>query len=96
MKCARCESPILVGRERDGLMINLCQECRGVWLDHGELEKLIARAQREFEEYEHSYSSRSDEDLPRRNSRDDDRRYEKPRKKKKESWFESLGDIFGG
>ena len=96
MKCPRFGSPILVERERDGVMIDVGQECRGVWLDRGELEKLIVRTQREFEEYEHSYDSRSDDDLPRRSSQNDERRFEKPRKKKKESGVESLGDIFGG
>ena len=33
----------LVEVERDGVMIDACPTCRGIWLDRGELEKLIAR-----------------------------------------------------
>ena len=29
---------------RQGVDIDFCPQCRGVWLDHGELEKLIERA----------------------------------------------------
>ena len=32
----------LVEVERDGVMIDACPACRGIWLDRGELEKLIA------------------------------------------------------
>lgn len=44
MKCPRCESPVLDERVRDGVTIDACPQCRGVWLDRGELEKLISRA----------------------------------------------------
>lgn len=43
MICPRCGSP-LDERERDGVMIDVCTRCRGIWLDRGELEKLIAFA----------------------------------------------------
>ncbi len=32
----------LVEVERDGVMIDTCPTCRGIWLDGGELEKLVA------------------------------------------------------
>jgi uncharacterized protein len=50
MICPRCETPSLVEREREGLIVDSCSTCRGVWLDRGELEKLIARAVSEFEQ----------------------------------------------
>lgn len=31
--------------ERDGVEIDYCPSCRGVWLDRGELDKIIERAQ---------------------------------------------------
>ena len=31
--------------ERQGVEIDYCQKCRGVWLDRGELDKLIERSQ---------------------------------------------------
>jgi Zn-finger nucleic acid-binding protein len=50
MKCPRCETTALDERERDGITVDVCAGCRGLWLDRGELEKLIARATRELEE----------------------------------------------
>lgn len=44
MKCPRCENSVLEERERDGVTIDVCRHCRGVWLDRGELERFIARA----------------------------------------------------
>jgi hypothetical protein len=35
--------------QRDGIEIDVCTKCRGVWLDRGELEKLLAAVQREAE-----------------------------------------------
>ena len=49
MKCPRCESTVLDERERDGVTIDVCPQCRGIWLDRGELERLIARATAEME-----------------------------------------------
>lgn len=40
---------VLAERERDGIVVDTCPQCRGVWLDRGELERLQARALAEFE-----------------------------------------------
>ncbi len=50
MKCPRCETPMLDEKDRDGIVVDACAQCRGIWLDRGELEKLIARATRELDE----------------------------------------------
>ncbi|WP_233553738.1 TFIIB-type zinc ribbon-containing protein [Algoriphagus lacus] len=34
----------LVMTERSGIEIDYCPECRGVWLDRGELDKIIERS----------------------------------------------------
>jgi len=44
MKCPTCTTVNLVMSERQGVEIDYCPECRGVWLDRGELDKIIARA----------------------------------------------------
>lgn len=44
MICPRCESNALIELDRDGVTIDRCERCRGIWLDRGELEKLIGRA----------------------------------------------------
>lgn len=44
MKCPHCPDTALVMSERQGVEIDYCPQCRGVWLDRGELDKLIERA----------------------------------------------------
>lgn len=41
MNCPRCNST-LAELDRDGITIDRCERCRGIWLDRGELEKLLA------------------------------------------------------
>ena len=43
MKCPVCEVPLSIS-SRDGVEIDFCPQCRGVWLDRGELDKVIERA----------------------------------------------------
>ena len=85
MKCPNCDV-MLTMSDRQGIEIDYCPQCRGVWLDRGELDKIIER------------SSRDDSDgipapprssaPPRRDWDDDDWKY----KKKKKSSL--LGEIF--
>ena len=44
MLCPVCKDPQLVISERQGIEIDYCPSCRGVWLDRGELDKLIEKA----------------------------------------------------
>ena len=46
MKCPTCPDATLVMTERQGVEIDYCPQCRGVWLDRGELDKLIERSAR--------------------------------------------------
>lgn len=43
MNCPTC-NVILQIAERQGVEIDYCPQCRGVWLDRGELDKIIERA----------------------------------------------------
>ncbi|MCW8194083.1 hypothetical protein F6455_04705 [Proteobacteria bacterium 005FR1] len=47
MRCPVCENKDLVMSERQGIEIDYCPQCRGVWLDRGELDKIIDRSQAE-------------------------------------------------
>ena len=42
MQCPVCQVP-LVMTDRQGIEIDYCPQCRGVWLDRGELDKIIER-----------------------------------------------------
>ena len=44
MKCPVCAESNLVMTDRSGIEIDYCMLCRGVWLDRGELDKIIDRA----------------------------------------------------
>lgn len=44
MNCPLCTNQILEPNYRAGIEIDVCPQCRGVWLDRGELDRLIAGA----------------------------------------------------
>ena len=44
MQCPVCDSTDLVMTSREGIEIDYCPKCRGVWLDRGELDKIIERS----------------------------------------------------
>ena len=43
MKCPTCATELLM-TDRQGVEIDYCPTCRGVWLDRGELDKIIERS----------------------------------------------------
>jgi Zn-finger nucleic acid-binding protein len=86
MRCP-LDNTELVMTDRQGIEIDYCPKCRGVWLDRGELDKIIER-NTTFEApkraSEHLRTGPSE-----RPERDDFGRYGKPRKRKS-----FLGEIF--
>jgi len=79
--------------ERYGVKIDLCQSSGGVWLDKGELEKIIMMIREEALQ-ESSYAA-----APRTEAFDDEADYEAeaPRQRKRhkrDSMFENIMDIF--
>ena len=49
MSCPVCRVPLVMS-ERQGVEIDYCPQCRGVWLDRGELDKIIERSTRDLAE----------------------------------------------
>jgi uncharacterized protein len=47
MNCPVCSVQLLIS-ERQGIEIDYCPQCRGVWLDRGELDKIIERSAAEL------------------------------------------------
>lgn len=45
MKCPVCKDVDLAMTDRQGIEIDYCPRCRGIWLDRGELDRLIERAE---------------------------------------------------
>lgn len=94
MKCP-VDSAMLVMSDKQGIEIDYCPECRGVWLDRGELDKIIERSaaptapappepqrQHQPEPYRQEY---------RDDRKYDDRSEHHHKKRKKENF---LGDLF--
>ena len=52
MNCPKC-SVLLQMSERQGIEIDYCPQCRGVWLDRGELDKIIERSATEIPQRAH-------------------------------------------
>ena len=46
MPCPVCAVPLVMS-ERQGVEIDYCPQCRGVWLDRGELDKILERNDRD-------------------------------------------------
>jgi Zn-finger nucleic acid-binding protein len=44
MKCPQCPESVLIMSDRQGVEIDYCPQCRGVWLDRGEIDKIIERS----------------------------------------------------
>jgi uncharacterized protein len=45
MLCPACKDVNLAMTDRQGIEIDYCPSCRGIWLDRGELDRLIERAE---------------------------------------------------
>lgn len=91
LMCPKCHAPMRV-MDRNGVTIERCTECGGIFLDRGELERLM-RAEGEYNERAYTSNRRDDDD-----DDDDDRErgYRdangQPYKKKKKRGF--LDDLF--
>ena len=102
MKCPVCKDVTLLMSEKQGVEIDYCPECRGIWLDRGELENLISKEQSynekryEKERYEEDYH-KHDYDKEYHNHYKDDyyKNNKYGKKKKKESFMGEIFDIFG-
>lgn len=102
MICPNC-GETLRERERSGIEIDVCPVCRGMWLDRGELDKLLDRESRYYDD--------DDDDLSRERGREreyaggrgrvDDhgrpRGYDNqpPKQQKKKGFFQSVIETFG-
>lgn len=45
MQCPTCDNVQLAMTARQGIEIDYCPQCRGIWLDRGELDRLIERSE---------------------------------------------------
>lgn len=85
MKCPSCKDVKLLMSEKKWVEIDYCPDCRGIWLDKGELEKLIDADKKNYDAIEKDYQE-YDSDYQKSHKR-------KPHKKK-ESIFSEITDLF--
>ncbi|MNE14199.1 hypothetical protein D3C76_116190 [compost metagenome] len=110
MKCPVCNDVRMREVEKNGVLIDICPDCKGVWLDRGELEKLL----HEVSEIEASYQSpsvhRNNTHYGARHTQQSNytnqynpsyshshskyNKYNKHHHKKKKSVMDVLGDLF--
>lgn len=86
MQCP-IDNTTLAMTDRLGIEIDYCPTCRGIWLDRGELDKIIER------------SDAQGADVQLKGRGDSDSRQEEKhehRKKKKSSFIGDIFDGFGG
>jgi Zn-finger nucleic acid-binding protein len=94
MNCPNCEGVSLVMSERQGIEIDYGPRCRGVWLDRGELDKIIDRSvgavpDREDDREHRGYQGRPDHD----HGHHDTRHGGHYKKKKREGFLSDLFDF---
>ncbi|WP_217914388.1 zf-TFIIB domain-containing protein [Miltoncostaea marina] len=101
MRCPSCGTR-LVELERSDVLIDACPECRGVWLDRGELDRILDRERRaaagvrdDDEDFFVEMEGRRGggrREAPRDDDRDRDRDRDRPRRRRK-GLLEDLFDL---
>ena len=94
MKCP-IDNIDLVMADRQGIEIDYCPKCRGVWLDRGELDKIIERSapaqQPQQSHDEDRYQAQDQRAYDQGRRCDDD--HHRPYKKKKKSFLDDIFDF---
>jgi Zn-finger nucleic acid-binding protein len=103
MRCPVCDVALVIS-SREGIEIDHCPQCRGVWLDRGELDKIIERAAPAVlrgnaetaptpaQAPDRGYAPRPDDRYREERYRDDRYRDDRYRKKRR-SFLEDLFDF---
>jgi Zn-finger nucleic acid-binding protein len=92
MQCPVCHVPLAMS-DRQGIEIDYCPQCRGVWLDRGELDKIVERSAPDVAQPPPARRG-SDRDYrpePMHQSGGYQQGYGKPHKRRK-SWLEEIFD----
>ncbi|MCX8075221.1 MAG: zf-TFIIB domain-containing protein [Clostridia bacterium] len=93
MKCPICRNVDLIMSERQNVEIDYCPECRGIWLDKSELDKIIERSNGVSNNYNDDinnsikYNIKENKHGMKNNNKTG---------KKKESFISEIFEMFGG
>lgn len=89
-------------REKESVIIDVCPSCKGMWLDHGELEKLVEIESERAGKYRRYYEDDDDDDDRRRREparggyQSAPSGYQNAPPRKKKGFFSNLMESFGG
>jgi len=87
MQCPT-DGTVLTMSERSGIEIDYCPTCRGVWLDRGELDKIIERSLT----HQAPAPAPARPQQPPYQGQQHQQQHQQPYRKKKESWLSELFD----
>jgi Zn-finger nucleic acid-binding protein len=97
MQCPACRDAVLIISERQNIEIDYCPQCRGVWLDRGELDKLIERSPTQAPAapaaHARAQERRSDPAPDSRHDRREHSSHDGYRRKKREGFLSDLFDF---
>ncbi len=93
MPCPVCKVPLTMS-DRQGIEIDYCPQCRGVWLDRGELDKIIERSAAPAPQPAAPQQAPQQNYAPQPGypQQHRDPYYGKPGYKKRKSWLEDIFD----
>jgi Zn-finger nucleic acid-binding protein len=95
MKCPICTGIDLKIADRQGIEIDYCPECRGVWLDRGELDKIIERSSTQtatFTQPQPQYQQAGHTQQQYAKQHHDDHGYAQNGHNRKKNWLTELFD----
>lgn len=102
MICPVCKDIDLVMSERQGVEIDYCPSCRGVWLDRGELDKIIEKSSN-YQQNNHSSYTKYEDNRNSYNKHNNQQHFNNhfenrnqhhtPYKKKKEGFLSEIFDF---
>ncbi len=84
MKCPVCKDVTLLMSEKKGVEIDYCPGCRGIWLDRGELEKILEKEEKTYQEVKHDQNKENYDD-----------KKHGFKKKRKSSFISEVFEMFG-
>lgn len=97
MLCPACRGVEMHEVLKQGVLIDVCPQCRGVWLDRGELEKMLS-AGRSYQNYDEIYGEKNHhhhgEKHPEPHHNDKYEHHKQKKHHKKKSFFDVFEDIF--
>lgn len=97
MLCPSCRTAEMDEVSKQGVLIDVCPQCRGVWLDRGELEKILSAGRAFHRDYDEIYGEKERYRHPEAPPRHYDHHghdYKHKKHHKKKSFFKMFEDIF--